>query len=178
MRKVKTLLFVLMAFLLVVPQVAQAGTKLGGVRTGYVNSAFYNDGKQGDVLNSFYVGVFRDKSIIPLITLRSGLEYAQLGARSYISEDYKIHTLSVPVSARVKLGPVSALAGVSANFNVASNGGAQDVNVFDSPLHLGVGFNILIVGVEARYNWGMNDVFKNVGGLKMNYLQIGATVAF
>lgn len=178
MKKLKTLFFVLIALVLIMPQAAQAATRLGGVRSGYISSAFYNDGKQGDVLNSFYVGVFRDKSIIPLLTLRSGLQYAQLGARSYISEDYKIHTLSVPISARVKLGPVSGLAGISANFNVASNGGVQDVNVFDYPLHLGIGFNILIVGVEARYNWGMNDVFDNVSGLKINYLQVGANIAF
>ncbi|MDA3853696.1 MAG: hypothetical protein PF444_05580 [Bacteroidales bacterium] len=177
MKQLKLLSFVVLMTVLLIPQSTIAGTKLGGVRAGYLNSVFYDNGNQGDAVSSFYVGIFRDKQIIPLISLRSGLEYIQLGGDNILGADYEIHTLSVPVSARIKLGPISGLAGVSANFNISSDGGTQDVNVFDYPLHLGLGFNILMVGIEARYNWGMNDVFEN-SSLKSNYLQVGATIAF
>ncbi len=179
MKQLKILFVVCLLAAFVMPQNVKADTKIGGIRAGYQSSAFFSDGDMvGNSLDAFYIGFYRDNKIIPLLHITSGLEYFQLG-NDYGVGEYKIHTLSIPVSAKVKVGPVYGLAGISANFKLSTSGdgGFSDPTFFDYPLHLGVGVNILMIGVEARYHWGMNDTFKT-GSIKTNYLQIGATIAF
>lgn len=183
MKKIQLLLGALLAFVLFVPQSIHADDRATIVKAGYLNSAFYNDGKQGSGQDGFFVGLHHETQIAPLFSIVSGLEYLQLGGDGVFGIDYTTHTLSVPVSAKLKVGPVYGLAGVAANFNLSSDGSSESagsMNVFDYPLHAAVGFNFLKVGVEARYNWGMRDAFDTsaLGGLRTNYLQLGAYVSF
>lgn len=183
MKHKKIFLGAILTLLFIAPQASNAEDRSTTFKAGYLNSAFHYEGKQGSGSDGFYVGINHEKSIIPLISIVSGLEYLQLGGDEIAGSNYTTHTLSIPVSAKVKLGPIYGLAGVAANFNLFSNGSGstvQDMNVFDYPLHAGVGFNFLKVGVEARYNWGMRNAFDatSLDGLKTNYLQLGAYITF
>jgi hypothetical protein len=136
-------------------------------------------------LNSFYVGFFRDKKISPLLFFGSGLEYFQNGIKYPGDSKRILHTLSIPLDLKLKLGPVFALGGAAANFKVAEKIVVEDNSVnptegnksnwFDIPVFLGAGVKISFITVEARYHWGLLDV-RN--GLYSRYLQIGAGLSF
>ena len=49
-------------------------------------------------------------------------------------------------------------------------------NVFDMPLQVGLGVKILMLSLEARYNWGLLDL--NDEGAKNQYFQLGLAVFF
>jgi hypothetical protein len=56
-------------------------------------------------LSSFYVGLFRDTKIVPMLLFGSGFEYFQCGM-SYTNNTARVlHTLSVPLDLKVKLAP-------------------------------------------------------------------------
>jgi len=96
-----------------------------------------------------------------------------------------LHIISIPVYAKVKIGPVFGLGGIAANFKVAEkvfiDGNSakptesQKSSSVDFPVFLGAGVKILIFTLEARYHWGLVDVNQ---GLHNQYLQLGATVSF
>ncbi len=160
-----------------------------GIRAGYQSSIINVDGYQAAsivALNSFYVGAFKEKKLIPMLYFGSGLEYFQNGFESNsIDLKRKLHYLSVPLYLKVKFGPVYATGGTALNFKVAENNKFLDTttdplteksNWFDMPLQAGLGVKILMVSLELRYNWGMinlNDI-----GAKNQYLQLGLAVSF
>jgi len=181
--------FVALALFLSLSFSAQAGDKIG-IRAGYQLASFHVDGsmlKNTDNLNSFYVGVFKENQLIPLLKLGYGLDYMQNGAEYSDYGEYTMNYLSVPLYLKAKIGPLFGLAGVGANFKLSdkiSNGGmdteASDsyaTKDFDMPLFIGGGFKILMFSIEGRYNWGMLELNK-VTGAKNQYFQIGATVSF
>jgi len=164
------------------------GQRIGGIRAGWQSSALVKSGSRPDTannLNSFYVGLFRDTKIVPMLHFGSGFEYFQCGM-SYTNNTARVlHTLSVPLDLKVKLGPVFALGGIAANFKVAEKvkiGGeyvtpleADKSEWFDIPVFLGAGLKIAFVTIEARYHWGLLEV-RN--GKHSQYLQIGAGISF
>lgn len=167
--------------------------KLLGVRAGWQYSTLLTDGnipEGSDPLSSFYAGIFKEFKIVPLLRFDAGLEYAPVGiADSDTDSKIVLHYLSIPLNLRVKLGPVFALGGAAANFRVAEkytiNGENYDPeddeksNVFDVPLYLGLGVKILFISVDARYYWGMLDVYNNENSTtKSQYLQLGASIYF
>lgn len=181
--------FVAVAFFVLMAFSAQAGDKIG-VRAGFQMASFHVDGsmlENTDNLNSFYVGVFKENQIIPLLKLGYGLDYMQNGTEYSDYGKYTINYLSIPLYLKAKVGPVFGLAGVGANFKLSdklSNGGmdteASDsfaTKDFDLPLFIGGGFKILLVTIEGRYNWGMIEL-NNVTGAKNHYLQLGASLSF
>jgi len=194
MKKPKFLQLLFIVFLLLSIHSANAQEKSSkddkpakiGVRAGWNYAAMYADGKVSgtDPLNSFYVGVFKEKKLVSILGLGSGLEYFQGGYK--ISGDLKrqIHYISIPLYLKVKLGPVYATGGTGFNFKVAEKlPGSQlldplnneKTDFFDMPFQLGAGFKILMFSIEARYNWGLFDVTNMASN---QYLQIGFTASF
>jgi hypothetical protein len=162
--------------------------KVGGLRAGFHSAYMVEEGSKPDTansLNSFYVGFFRDQKISPLFYFGSGLEYFQNGIKHSSNSKRVLHTLSIPLDLKFKLGPVFALGGAAANFKVAEKIVVGDNSVnpadgnksnwFDIPVFLGLGVKISFITVEARYHWGLLEV-KN--GLNSRYLQIGAGISF
>jgi hypothetical protein len=163
-------------------------SKIGGIRGGYHLATMVEDGSKPDTaknLSSFYVGFFRDQKINKILYWGSGIEYFQNGLKYSKSSNLKMHTISVPVNLKLKIGPVYGRGGITANFKVKEKieyeGEKYDPEEsdkaywFDSAAFAGVGVQILFLSVEARYHWGLIDV-KN--GLHNRYFQLGATVSF
>lgn len=162
--------------------------RVGGIRAGYNGAALVMDGELyplSEANPSFYAGFFRDNRIIPLLHVGTGLEYVQNGM--LFNEDNKrtLHYVSVPLNLKLKLGPVFALGGIAPSIKVAervvvegnsSKPASDDTsNWFDAPVFVGAGLKILFITLEARYHWGINDVYQ---GYYNHYLQIGAGLSF
>lgn len=190
MRHLKFLLSFALIALLAIGAVAQDKNhnRVGGIRAGYNGSAMVMDGELfplSEAHPSFYFGFFRDNRIIPMLHFGTGLDYVQNGLR--FNEDNKrvLHYVSVPLNLKFKLGPVFALGGIAPSFKVAerefvngssSKPGSDDTsNWFDAPVFLGAGVKIFFITIEARYHWGITDVYQ---GFHNQYLQIGAGLSF
>lgn len=184
----RTLTFLVIVLFILNVYSTQAGDKIG-IRAGYQMASFRADGsmlENTDNLNSFYLGVFKENQIIPLLKLGYGLDFMQNGTQYATANKYVINYLSVPLYLKAKIGPVYGLTGLAANFKL-SDKVTNEYNTttpseylaknFDLPLFIGGGFNILIFSIEARYNWGMIPI-NDVSEAKNHYLQIGATVHF
>ncbi|MCK5847225.1 MAG: outer membrane beta-barrel protein [Bacteroidales bacterium] len=171
-----------------------AGDKFG-IRAGWQFSNFHNSSSSpaftimDEYLNSFYIGIFKEHKIIPLFRLGGGLEYSQIGS-AYDSDNLmKLHYLSLPIYAKIKLGPVYGLLGGAPAFKVGETWkldiGADaskelfNANTFDLPVFAGLGFNILMLRIEARYYWGTMDVSGNAlfSGYKSQQFQLGLGIA-
>ncbi len=160
----------------------QLSAQSQGIRAGWhYSDIFWGDQELGDPLNSFYVGFFRNNGIFntEILALHTGLEYFQNGfAYKDSDEKFVLHYISLPVALRVKLGPVFALGGVGLNFKLAGNTSAhEDVNFFDLPVLAGLGVKIFMITIEARYGWGLLNVYDNIDA-KNQYFQIGAGISF
>ena len=160
-----------------------------GIRAGYSASNIY-DGSgtmNKDILGSFYVGFFKEHRIIPMLKFGSGLEYSQLGSMENSDNKITLHYLSIPLNIKFKIGPIYALAGASAAFKVGEKwtiGGSkidplENANWFDVPVHVGLGVQILMLRIEARYHWGKMELYDApIDGYKTQAFQLGLAVAF
>jgi len=163
-----------------------AGDKFG-IRAGWEYSNLYDGSSSyGDgALSSFYIGIFKETQIIPLFRLGGGLEYSQVGVSIGSSDKVKFHYIDLPIYAKVKLGPVYGLVGAAPAFKVGESwgGGAGgdaakelfNANTFDLPVFVGIGVNILVLQIEARYYWGTMDLSGNsvMPGIKSQQFQLG-----
>ena len=189
--KKKSLLFtaaILMGILALHGQDKKEDQKEGGVRAGWHYAFLVEEGVKPDTasaLSSFYAGFFRDTRIIPLLHFGSGIEYFQNGMDYPNNSARILHTVSIPLDLKVKLGPVFALGGIAANFKVSEKlkiGGeyvtildSDKTNWFDLPVFVGAGVKILFITVEARYHWGLLEA-RN--GYYNQYFQLGAGISF
>ncbi|WP_340112121.1 hypothetical protein [Maribellus mangrovi] len=161
---------------------------VSGIRGGWHYATLLKDGTEpysASNLNSFYVGFFNENKIVPMFHFGKGLEYFQNGLSYTGGGERILHTISVPLYLKLKVGPVYGLGGIAGNFKVSEKFSAGDYEVsptdndksnwFDAPVFLGAGVKIFFVSVEARYHWGLIEV-RN--GLKSQYLQVGAAVSF
>jgi len=156
-----------------------------GIRAGWQQSIIVinNEKVFTDPLNSFYIGFFTTDSIASFLKFEGGFEYYQAGGKTKdLDTELKLHYISVPLSLKFKLGPVYALGGVSGSVNLMGdykrNGedvGDKDFTTFNAGAHIGGGVKFYRLGIEARYNWGIIDVYQ---GYKTNHLQIGAVWYF
>ncbi len=159
-----------------------------GIRAGWQYANMYRSGNTDfNNLNAFYVGIFSEGKVAPLLRVGSSLEYFQNGFNAD-NETFKMHTISLPFYLKLKLGPLFGTAGFAANFKVADNredfpGGEQttdkitDTKFFDLPLSVGVGAKFLFLQIEAKYNWGLFQAATINGyGYKNQYLQLGMSV--
>ncbi len=193
-------LFFLTAAMILASTLAFAGdTKLGGIRAGWQQSKMFSGTDGVDVdkypLNGFYIGVYKTNKLAPTINWTYGLEYFQTGfddGRSIVEGGFgtrKLHYLSIPLAAKLKVGPVYGLGGFGLNFKVGESweiegedlfsiDGIEKAKAFDLPAFLGLGFNFLMFNIEARYHWGLLDINnqEDDGSLKNQYLQIGIGV--
>jgi hypothetical protein len=158
-----------------------------GVRAGYQTASTTNNGGQIDgALGHIYLGAYKNikLGLGDLLRINTGLEYMQNGHRKNEDNFRSINYLSIPLALRAKLGPLYAQGGMNANFKVGekyevnSQSVLKDTNKtssFDAPLHIGVGFRLLIIDIEARYHRSFMDVNN---GNNNSYLQIGAAFGF
>ncbi|MCG8582649.1 MAG: PorT family protein [Bacteroidales bacterium] len=161
-----------------------------GIRAGW-QSSFISIGNQelDESSNGFYAGFFKSNNIgVSLLKLDSGIEYYQINGKANtdlnLNTELKLHYLSVPIALRVKLGPVYGLAGLNGAVKLGGDFtflgediGVSDISTFDAGAHLGVGFKFLMLGVEAKYTWGLVDMMDDVDS-KTEYLQLGAVLFF
>lgn len=151
-----------------------------GIRAGYQAAGQFESGSQQyGTLNNFYAGVFRNDDIVPFLDWHKGVEYMQAGFYTDENNFRRIHTISVPMALRAKVGPVFALVGVAGNFKVGETyeiGGTDVLNdnakasFFDLPAIAGVGVKFAIVTIEARYGHGLLEVND---GINNAYFQFG-----
>ena len=167
-------------------QLQAQGKRSIGVRAGYQISGIYIDSHKiagTSMYSSFYMGVFKEKKIVPFLHLGIGLEYCQNGAIRPDDNDQVIKYVGIPVHLKAKLGPLYALVGVQPKVKLS-----EKINIdgkkttpadelksktIDLPAYGGVGFNILMLSLEARYYCSM---FETNHGARNAYLQIGATL--
>ncbi len=165
-----------------------AGDKFG-IRAGWQTSNISLNSYKN--LNTFYAGIFKEKKILPLIRFGAGIEYQQSGSEFSTDNIMKLHYISVPLYLKVKLGPLYAVAGGAPSFKIAetweletakeSYKDLSDINTFDLPIFAGVGFNILLLRIEARYYWGTMELSNSsasvASGTKNQYFQLGVGLA-
>ena len=169
-------------------QEEKSGNKVGGIRAGYHAATLVLSDSDVDTTNlmgGFYVGFFRDNKVASILHVGAGLEYFKNGTEYSENSSRVLHTISVPVSLKVQLGPVFALGGIGANIKVSEklvyNDTSYDLsddqksNWFDAPVFLGAGVKLLFLTIEARYHWGLLEV-KN--GYHSRYFQVGAGLSF
>lgn len=164
-----------------------------GIRFGYHAAYMVRDGSKPDelkTLSSFYAGFFRSKKIGGILHFDSGIEYFQNGLKYTDDAKRILHTLSIPLDLKLKIGPAYGVGGAAANIKVSEKFILGDnsyspidtdkSNWFDVAAFAGAGVKIWILSVEARYHWGLlkarNDLFKNE--LYHRYFQLGAAISF
>lgn len=155
-----------------------------GIRGGWIESEITkgNEGWFNKKYRSFYVGFFNDQRIIPMLYFYSALDYYQTGSRYDDRNKLILHYISIPIGLKLKLGPVQGFGGVHGAVRVSSNltvlgesVKTEGFSTFDSGYFLGAGLQILFIGAEAKYTWGLSSV-KN--GYKNNFWQVGLTLGF
>lgn len=187
MKKINLIIvFAVIFALFTVDMNAADGDRVGGLRAGYHSAQFNLNGDiVGEPIQTFYLGLFRDTKVLPMLHFGTGLEYYKNGAK-FDNEDLReLHYLSVPLNLKLKLGPIFILGGAAPSFRVADRittdgvkekpSDDQKSNWFDIPLFVGAGVKIAFVSLEARYHWGMLEV---VDGYKSQSFQIGAGISF
>lgn len=183
----KLTLFILLGLFVFMTASSFAGDKLNkGIRAGWQYSNLYKDGNTlfDDPYNSFYVGFFTNKKFLKtkILQLNSSLNYYQIGSQSGDSLSLKLHYLNIPVSLKVKLGPLYVFGGVNGAVKLGGEltepgqeSDVKDFSAFDAGAFVGLGVKISIIGIEAKYDWGLVDVND---GYKTQYLQVGLLVYF
>jgi hypothetical protein len=161
-----------------------------GIRGGFQTGNIYNSGSLYDKnLNTFYVGVFKEFKVVPLIKFDAGIDFNQNGSLND-SMSVKLSYISIPLNAKIKIGPIYGLVGAAPAFKVAEkwelNDQTVDIdkfksNFFDVPVFVGVGFKVAIISIEARYYIGTMSINDNaISGLqdyKSQYLQLGLALS-
>lgn len=182
--------FLPLAFALLVPAhlIAQEkdkhDDKWNGLRAGYHLSNFEGDFGDADDRSGYYFGYYRNFIKVPLYSLSTGLEYHTAGASSGTTE-VRLGYVSLPINNRLKFGPVYVDLGASVALKVGEktlvNGeevsvpNDQDAEAFDLLLHGGAGFKVLFIAVEARYRYGLAQVYE---GTRNTGLELGLSTFF
>jgi len=134
--------------------------------------------------NSFYVGFFanRNLGLTQLLQINTAIMYFQNGAKQDDDNKVRLHYLNIPISLKVKVGPLYGFAGINGGIKLGGDiyisgvkGNVKDISTWDAGIHAGLGFKIAIVGVEAKYNWGLIDIDKDYNS---QYLQLGFLLYF
>ncbi len=186
MKKIK--LFLILSVALTISTSSFAGGKYG-IRAGYQLSNIYNSGLTMNPRNidAFYVGMFAEQRIVPMLWFGSGSEYSQMGSGYGTGNKTLMHYISIPTYLKLKIGPVYAIAGASASFKVyekhyyadSPQDPFQNAGWFDIPVYAGLGLQIAVLRIEARYSWGTIDLYKEpMTGYKTQGFQLGLGIAF
>ena len=155
-----------------------------GIRFGYISSQIKDaeDHYYDESYDSFYVGIFNDKQLIPMLYFYSAFDYYQSGSSTDKNNKLVLHYLSVPIALKLKIGPVQGFAGVHGAVKISSkltiageSGPTEGFNTFDAGAFAGLGLRLLFIGAEAKYNWGLVNI---KDGFKNNFWQAGLTLWF
>ena len=158
-----------------------------GFTGGWNYSAISTDGPYTTkARNGYYGGVLWERRLSSHFTFQSGFLFTQNGYEMVNNPDIDNVTLNyvtIPLTGKVVVGPLYALAGVTAGFRVGGrtsyhNGEEKkltydDVKWHDIGAQVGLGFNILNFGIETRYNWGLTDIVPTKDKVHNQYLEIG-----
>lgn len=188
MKKIVIISLLLFCIAAITANAQEEKIQKNGIRAGYHAASMVKDGskpEESKSLSSFYVGFFRSKKIGGILHFDSGIEYFQNGFKYTGDAKRTLHTISIPLDLRLKIGPVYGVGGVAANFKVAESFDLGDNSItpidsdksnwFDVAAFTGVGVKIWILSVEARYHWGLLEVRND---LYSRYFQVGAAVSF
>jgi len=166
------------------PSIAQDNGRFG-VRGGFQTAQLTSD--IGSLFesnqNRYFVGIYKDSPIMPLLKFSTGLEYFETGSRQD-AVDLKLGYLSIPVALKADIGLFNVYGGISGAYRLYAeeriNG--EQVSVpgdkyrrFDYSTFVGGGVTLFFVGIDIRYHWGKTDVYE---GFQNRFWQLGATVIF
>lgn len=147
----------------------------------------YADLNQGDVStdkrSGFFAGVRKDIKLFPTLHVETGALYVQKGATFDLGEfgddiEYQLDYIDVPLALKLKIGGIYGVAGVSGNFRVNSKiegEKVEDIKPFSLSSNVGVGFKILMLSIDFRWNHTLSDILKDNEGDKVynSYFLIG-----
>lgn len=180
---VKWVMALTIAGLLIAP--AQAQKTKTGLRGGFQTSQLTSD--IGSLFNQsqnrYYVGLYRETAILPILKVGVGAEYYETGSQAN-AVDLKMGYLSAPVHLKADVGLFNFYAGVSGAYRIFAServaGEKVDApsgkyNRFDYSTFVGGGINLLFIGIDLRHHWGHADIYN---GFQNRFWQLGATIAF
>ena len=168
-----------------VPLMAVAQRSTDHHHRNYIRGGYHYSDLPGDAdlepLSGFYLGYHHTLLKIPLVGISLGAEYNTAGARQDTplgALEYRLGYFGLPVNGRLKLGIVYLDAGLTPAFTVGESvqlagqdmGGAPEAENFDLVAHGGAGVKIAFLSVEARYRYGLIDVYD---GVRNSGLQVG-----
>lgn len=152
----------------------RAGSNISWVR--------FSGASQGKALTTPYFGFYIYEKFTPLVKIGSGLEYLRMGKSE---PNFIMHYAEMPLNARAEIGSLHITAGSGFRLKmwerIEQDNGEMDYPEspeaiwYDVPIRLGLGYKILFLGLELRYNIGLVDL--NYGKHNHN-LQFGAFVEF
>ena len=156
-----------------------------GIRAGFQTAQLTSD--IGSLLeanqNRYFVGLYKDSPIMPVLNFSAGLEYYETGSRNGLN-DLKLGYLSVPVALKADIGLLNVYGGVSGAYRLYANEhiNGEEIDVpndkygrFDYSTFVGGGVNILFIGIDIRRHWGKKNVIE---GFRNGFWQLGATLRF
>jgi len=158
-----------------------------GVKAGWQRSAMFSgEDIIADPLNTFYVGLTRERKLGDgIFSFNTAALYMQGGYRINDNSFRKIHYISAPMGLRANFGPAFVQLGPTFNFRVGEKYELLGVDAltdeneadwFDLLVNLSVGVNIGNFFIDASYNYGFLEVTDD--GLQNAYLQLGGGFYF
>lgn len=163
--------FILITFLSLFAFSTQAQGIDFGVKAG-MNFANINDAAEGlDTRTGFHAGLFLGLKFNDKVALQPELLYSQQGAE-FDAGEFNLDYVNIPVMVKyylvqgfnVQLGPQF---GFVVNDEISFDDIAADFEAedFDVSGVVGAGYDLpLGLRIDARYNFGFSDVFKNADG--------------
>jgi hypothetical protein len=159
-----------------------------GIRAGFQTASTFNNGSrvQGSI-PGWYLGFITEDNVGlgNFLKWHSGVEYIRVGHRQNDQNFRRVDYLAVPMGLKLQVVRRAFVkGGISPSFKVGEEyrvGGNDALNsstrtsVFDLPMHIGAGFSIGLIDLEARYNTGLINVNR---GNRNRYLQLGAALRF
>lgn len=152
-----------------------------GVRAGYTSSHLSVDGdKIGSTDNNYFVSLYKDTKVFPFLHFQSALEYSRMGG-TYQNHSHHADYLGVPLSLKVKFGPLYAFGGGAFNVKLSENDFFPNTDYsssskwYDTNAFVGAGLEIIIFTLDVKYVKGLTNINN---GLKNDGYQIGLGLRF
>lgn len=163
---------------------AQFGVK-GGVNFAELQG---RSGEDASYKTFYHIGVLYQANILGPLSIQPEIQYSQQGGSlkgAFTDYDTKLHYFTVPVLAKVTLGPIFVEAGPqfgflvnatqSGNVQVTSNNGSttDQYKRTDFSLAAGAGLKFSALSIGGRFVAGLNDIndVKNLTGVNDPRLQ-------
>ena len=185
--KTKEIILFGLLFLIGASATAQKKGKLG-LMAGWNYATSSSKNLDTKSISAFYGGAVWEHKIVPSFRYYSGIIYNQAGYG--VDEDNnldkaKYSYLTVPLIAKVQILNFYALGGLSSGIRTGGKYYFTDetetkittdnLKGYDFAAQFGLGFKIAIIGIEAKYNWGLTDINNNsaLKSIYNRYFQLG-----